>query len=404
MLRINKLENVSILCPQNKGDILLDTNEIFNDNILSFLDSLSKKLLANTKIKDYPDVAALAFWLRKSNLYKINQKFINKYKDKCLLSRGIVFHITPSNVDTIFMYSMAVSLMAGNSNVVRVSEKRSERVNFIISEINNLLQSSQFMELSNNILIVSYGHDDKITEYFSTLCDVRIIWGGNETVNRIRKIPCKTRCIDIPFADRYSFAVINADAIIKEQDLESVCNRFYNDCYTFDQNACSSPRLLIWLGDSDKVDEAKRKFWTVADRVINLKYNIQPANSVDKLTTAYSLAIKKEDVKLMPSIENGAARVEVEKLDDAVHELRCAAGFFIECRINNLEEITDFVRTEDQTMTTYGIDRETIMEFLIKNRPMGIDRVVELGHALDFNEIWDGFDLLRELTREVEIF
>ena len=35
--------------------------------------------------------------------------------------RGLALHITPANVDTMFLYSFAVSLLAGNLNVVRDS-------------------------------------------------------------------------------------------------------------------------------------------------------------------------------------------------------------------------------------------------------------------------------------------
>jgi hypothetical protein len=33
----------------------------------------------------------------------------------------------------------------------------------------------------------------------------------------------------------------------------------------------------------------------------------------------------------------------------------------------------------------------------------GIDRWVSMGHALDFGAVWDGYDLLGELTRRVVV-
>ncbi|MHB8062979.1 MAG: acyl-CoA reductase [Ruminiclostridium sp.] len=404
MLKINKIENMKILCPREDANILSATNKVFEDTVISFFDNLSKVLLSNSKYRDYPDIIAMAFWLRRANLLRIKQQFMDTYSNRILLARGVAFHIAPSNVDTIFMYSMAISLLAGNTNIVRVSEKSSDRVSLIIGELNKLLQSEHHMQLKNNILIVSYGHDDKITEYFSSISDVRIIWGGNETVKRIRKIPCKPRCIDIPFADRYSFSVFNADVLLKDKDLKSICNKFYNDCYTFDQNACSSPRAVVWLGDENSVKEAKKIFWAEVEKLANKKYNLQPANAVDKIMTSYSLAIEKEDTKLVAVASNSLVRIEVGQLDNIIHNIRCAAGFFVECRINKLTELEAFITEDDQTMTTYGISKGVIEEFISNNKPRGIDRVVELGQALDFSEIWDGFDLLRELTREVSVY
>src|SRR5229473_1854189 len=37
--------------------------------------------------------------------------------------RGLVFHVPPANVDTIFVYSWALSALAGNRNVVRISPR-----------------------------------------------------------------------------------------------------------------------------------------------------------------------------------------------------------------------------------------------------------------------------------------
>jgi len=33
----------------------------------------------------------------------------------------------------------------------------------------------------------------------------------------------------------------------------------------------------------------------------------------------------------------------------------------------------------------------------------GIDRIVPIGHSLDFNAIWDGYDLVEQFSRKVTI-
>ena len=43
--------------------------------------------------------------------------------DALRFPRGLVFHVPPANVDTIFVYSWALSALAGNSNVVRISSR-----------------------------------------------------------------------------------------------------------------------------------------------------------------------------------------------------------------------------------------------------------------------------------------
>jgi hypothetical protein len=40
---------------------------------------------------------------------------------------------------------------------------------------------------------------------------------------------------------------------------------------------------------------------------------------------------------------------------------------------------------------------------LEETRPVGIDRIVPMGKAMDFALIWDGYDLIRQMSRRVTI-
>ena len=77
--------------------------------------------------------------------------------------------------------------------------------------------------------------NEEITRKISEECDARIIWGGDKTINQIRKIPIKARTVDIPFPDRYSLCVINSNEIFKldKIKLNSLVNKFFNDTYIF---------------------------------------------------------------------------------------------------------------------------------------------------------------------------
>ena len=43
------------------------------------------------------------------------------------------------------------------------------------------------------------------------------------------------------------------------------------------------------------------------------------------------------------------------------------------------------------------------MNFINKNNFKGVDRIVPIGQSLDMGLIWDGYDLIRTLSRVVEI-
>jgi len=136
-----------------------------------------------------PATAALGFWLRKSHLTEIinqNQHLLGNNKVRISPS-GTVFHICPSNVDTMFLYSLAISLLAGNKNILRISQRVSDPLlDLIFDLINEVINRDEFIHLQDYLSIVTYGHDEEINSYFSQIADVRIIWGGDNTINTLK--------------------------------------------------------------------------------------------------------------------------------------------------------------------------------------------------------------------------
>jgi hypothetical protein len=56
-----------------------------------------------------------------------------------------------------------------------------------------------------------------------------------------------------------------------------------------------------------------------------------------------------------------------------------------------------------QTLTYYGLSKEQISEFFENGRPKGVDRVVPMGKSMDFTLVWDGYDLIRQLSRKITV-
>ena len=48
--------------------------------------------------------------------------------------------------------------------------------------------------------------------------------------------------------------------------------------------------------------------------------------------------------------------------------------------------------------------KNDIENFLILNNVKGIDRVVPIGSALDMDVIWDGYNMINSLSREIPIY
>ena len=118
----------------------------YSDIVCDFLVALSRKLMKHKDISLYPDVMSLAFWCRRANLNILKKKYSKI--DQIRLGRGIAFHITPSNVPVNFAFSLCFGLIAGNTNIVRVSSRHMPQVELICSTINKLLTNPEFIEKS----------------------------------------------------------------------------------------------------------------------------------------------------------------------------------------------------------------------------------------------------------------
>lgn len=71
--------------------------------------------------------------------------------------------------------------------------------------------------------------------------------------------------------------------------------------------------------------------------------------------------------------------------------------------VSCLKTLIKLTNTKFQTLCVYGIDRQQVIDYLIENECTGIDRVVNIGRALDIDVNWDGFDLIRTLSREITL-
>lgn len=374
----------------------------FDELICDFLSILSSALLADRSARIYPDVISFAYWCRKASIAKLKKDF---NETRVRLGLGLVFHIAPSNVPINFAFSYAFSLLAGNANIVRVPSKDFPQTQVVCRAIKKIFRDKKYEEISRGTVFVKYEQNDTITRTFSEKCHARIIWGGDEAIQHIRKLPTPERCVEIAFADRYSFCVIDGRSVLHACDktIKELAGSFYNDTYLMDQNACSSPHLVVWLGDVDVVSKAKEKFWNNVYEVAVAKYELQPVNAVDKYMLLCENSIDLDGIVGFKRHGNYLYRLDIDNLPTGMDALRGKYGYFYEYGTQDLNSVAHIVNEKYQTLTYFGLDKAKLLEFVVKNRLSGIDRIVPIGSALDIGVIWDGFDIIRSLSRIIDI-
>lgn len=368
----------------------------FDEEILEFLNDVSKGIMKNPLAKAYPDVITWGFWVRKSSINSLKKRFENE--DNYVIGRGLAFHIAPSNVPVNYAYSLVTGLVTGNVNIVRIPSKDFPQVTIINKVINETLES--YPEVARYIFLVRYNRSQRINDIFSSIADTRIVWGGDNTIAELRKSPLPPRAGEITFADRYSLAVIDSDKYLSLENKGRFADDFYNDTFLSDQNACTSPRIIVWTG-KDK-EEAKNEFWSNLHELVAKKYNYQSIMGVNKLTSAYILAANKSGVHILPHEDNLIVRVKLDQVDDSIMNFRDNSGYFFEYDCEDILNIRDVVNnTHCQTLGFLG-DKEDILP-LLQSGLKGLDRVVPIGKTMDFDFIWDGYNLFERMTRVVNL-
>ena len=369
----------------------------FDEKIIDFLNDLSKKIMADREAKLYPDVVTFGFWIRKSSIIRLKDRMVQTDGD-IHQGRGVIFHIAPSNVPVNYAYSLVSGLVTGNINIVRLPSKDFPQVSILNRAIIATLEEHQ--EMANYIYLVRYNRNQRVNDILSSIADVRVIWGGDSTVEEIRNSALPPRSGEVTFADRYSLAVIDADEYIALLDKSKFADDFYNDTYLSDQNACTSPRVIVWLGE--KKAEAKELFWSELHRLVKKKYTFQSIMGVNKQTSAYIAAATLKGVKILPHEDNYLVRVEVAELNDDVMRLKDNSGFFYEYDCKDILELKAICNnTRCQTIGFLGA-KEKIMPLLLAGS-RGVDRVVPIGQTMDFDLVWDGYNLYERFTRIINI-
>lgn len=380
--------------------INIKSREPYNEIAINFLSDFSKKLLSNSLIKKHSDIITLAFWCRKKNIENLKMKY---YENSNRLGLGLIFHIAPSNVPINFMISYIYGLLSGNSNIIRIPSKEFPQTNIILSVIKELIADEKYLSIKESTQFISYQKNDEVTSYFSLLANGRVIWGGDETITHIRKLESAPKSVDITFSDRYSFCILKSDSVLKldKGSLNQLAQKFYNDTFIMDQNACSSPHLILWQGTN--VKEAKKIFWNEVCSIISEKYILSEILSIDKYTKYCEFAIDNKAKIDIINYKNLIYCVQLSFLEAQVTNLRGSGGYFYEYTINNLNEILPIISNKIQTLTYFGFDKDELKDFVINNSLLGIDRIVPIGSALDISLIWDGYDIIKSLSRIIDI-
>lgn len=374
----------------------------FSEESLRVCATLSRGLLGHPALRAHPQLMALGYWLRPVAIKRLQEHFSAGDKPGHIrVPRGLVFHLPPANVDTLFVYSWLLSLLVGNSNLIRLSAHTTPAGEILLDQLERAFADT---DLGARNMIVSYERNDRVTTALSAEVDLRCVWGGDDKVAHVRRLPLPPHAAEIVFPDRFSMSAIRSRAFLELDDASrhALLEKFFNDVFWFNQMGCASPRLVAWVGPDACARDAAAAFFAGLREVVRAKgYRVELGVALEKTTSAYrailDLPIERYDV-----YDNELSVLALERLTDCRDHV-FGAGTLMQVAVPDLFALGDFVRRKDQTLTQFGFSPPELSALVHELGGRGIDRIVPIGKALEFHHVWDGIDLMDQFTRLVQL-
>ena len=361
---------------------------------------VAEALLGSRQSTASGPAAHFAFWTRRAALAKIAANFAARVPQHALARpRGLVFHLPPQNVETVFLYSWALSYLAGNANIVRLPQAISARMRAIVDLFLERLEAAG----DESQLFIHYPSRGDLGAEISARSDARVVCGGDAKVALFAPLPLRNGGKSIWFGDRFSFSTVNGAALDKldEAALRALAKKLHNDVFVFDQMACSSPHALYIVGEAAAHSAGVRRLldasaleWTMDDPAGRV------GHAIGKMTAAFYAAgsgrassVNWQNTNLTSFVSSAPER----------QDLRVGGGFLGVVFVRSLDEVASFIRESDQTITYFGWERGEIEAVASSRTGPGVSRWAPIGTALDFDFIWDGYDIPFELTRLIRV-
>lgn len=365
--------------------------------LIDFLHELSRQILQDPRSKEFPDLITVGFFCRKSSIQKILLQI-----PELDFRRGVgsVIHIAPGNIPVNFAFSLFMGMLSGNSNLVRLPTREFKQVDLFIELFDRVVSKPAFQQfLVQTIFFKSDRNSFVLNELIKNI-DALVVWGGNNTVGHFRSLLKAPNCIDLYFPNRVSSSLISAESVIKctAKEIKKLCLDFYNDTYLVDQNACSSPNHLIWIGSQERCSKAQAVFWANMDCLLQSKYQPDPVAKIDRiLDVIHMIDYARKDFVLNRNYENIWRHSDTS----LIHQ-KMRYGLFIEGFASNLENVPRLLRKIDQTLTVFGFDTKTLFDNFAE-KDVFFDRIVPIGRALDMGVDWDGKNMLIQLSKKTQV-
>ena len=83
---------------------------------------------------------------------------------------------------------------------------------------------------------------------------------------------------------------------------------------------------------------------------------------------------------------------------------KMSGGYFFQYSADSLNDIVPIMGKMCQTIAVFGIDKRSVVDFVLKKGVRGVDRAVNIGDTMGLEFTWDGFRMIEAMSRVVYIY
>ena len=161
--------------------------------------------------------------------------------------------------------------------------------------------------------------------------------------------------------------------------------------------------MIFWLGTDKTVKPKQKLFWDTLIEILNKKkYSLEDDTILSKYYKVITL-FQKNKFKNTKLIDSRIYLLEIDNLKNEIIDYFSNAGLFIEYCSNDISDLFKLDTRKLQTLVYFGFEKEKINKIILKYMNLSFDRIVPCGRANEFDLNWDGYDLIKHLTRHIKI-
>ncbi len=388
--------------------------KIDKGNVIDVYQKFSENVVKDPSTTGIDGVAFLSNWLRKANMMQIVEKnlrdlayldkFVGEKKRIKAQPRGFACHWIAGNVPTLGLFSLFQSMLVGNANILRIPPRSHDTMVRLLKVFASSKTDSGLTgaDLLKSTAIIYYDRTDrKANEELSDIADARVVWGGEEAVKSITGLPRRSHCEDVIFGPKYSFAVLDREAI-GSKDFPRTLRLLASDIFMFDQAACTSPHVVFCEKGGVAIASIAR---SLGEEMGKLAKRF-PKSEIDPFTMTRIINARAEhaldpDASIICPPENDWT-ILINKRPGLEEPIESRTIFLKE--VDSIMDTLPYITKKVQTVGCTVGDKAELLAYADAATFRGVARCVSVGQMHLFDSPWDGMLFMSRLVNWVTLY